>query len=96
MLGKSFTRFMGLAIVVFAFNLAECQAVVNSTSAEEVEFDRFCPKGHSEENIVRIVYGYPGPGMMEDAQNGLIQLGGCVITGNDPKWFCQMCQSQWE
>ena len=38
--------------------------------------------------IVPIVYGYPSGSMFRDAARGKIVLGGCVITGNDPKWTC--------
>ena len=38
--------------------------------------------------MIPIVYGYPSGSMFRDAARGKIVLGGCVITGNDPKWTC--------
>jgi len=95
-----FVRLIRKGFVLFAFlfvfSLVLGQAAVHSITGESVEISKFCPKGHSEENIVPIAYGYPGPGMLEDADKGLVKLGGCVISGNDPHWYCQVCQSRWE
>ena len=46
-----------------------------------------------KESVVRVVYGYPSPGMFAAADAGRIVLGGCVITGPDtmPRWACTNC-----
>jgi len=39
-----------------------------------------------------IVYGLVrGPAVREDVQSGKVVLGGCMVTGNDPKWHCNTC-----
>ena len=53
-----------------------------------------CPKCGSE-HVLPIAYGLPGPEMMEDVRRGEIELGGCVISGNDPQWSCQACGWRW-
>jgi hypothetical protein len=42
-------------------------------------------------DLVAIVYGYPDPELFEAADCGEVELGGCVIYGNDPKWSCRVC-----
>ena len=46
-------------------------------------------------NVVPIVFGYPGPEMWKTHEAGEIQLGGCIVTGNDPDWHCKDCGHQW-
>ncbi len=40
---------------------------------------------------VRIVYGRPTEETAARARAGEFRLGGCVITGDDPKWACPKC-----
>lgn len=40
---------------------------------------------------IPIAYGYPGPGMMEAAERGEIELGGCVIFDEQPTRRCEAC-----
>ena len=42
-----------------------------------------CPKCGAK--AVPIVYGFPGPGLME------IHLGGCVVSEDMPWWHCKAC-----
>jgi hypothetical protein len=43
--------------------------------------------------VVRIVYGYPNPGLLRDAEHGKVALGGCCISGFDPSWQCLECEA---
>jgi len=52
-------------------------------------FTKKCPTCQSNDQVVPIMYGMPGPKMQDDHFAGKIHLGGCVISENDPKWFCQ-------
>jgi len=36
--------------------------------------------------FVRLVYGLPGPELVEEAAMGHVVLGGCVVDGLEPKW----------
>jgi len=47
-----------------------------------------CPYGHSN-NIIPIVYGMPGPKLMEEARKGHVYLGGCIISDCDPHYYCK-------
>ena len=53
-----------------------------------------CPKCGSEETVP-ILWGYPAPDCMEKvlaaACRGEIELGGCLVTGNDPTDHCKNC-----
>ncbi|UCC22761.1 MAG: hypothetical protein JSW23_01440 [Planctomycetota bacterium] len=37
--------------------------------------------------IVRYGKGYPAPETIEEARRGEVVLGGCVVTGNHPRWL---------
>ena len=53
-----------------------------------------CPQCRSE-NVVPIVYGYPGPEAAQSAEQGRIHLGGCCVSGRDPEWHCEDCDYAW-
>ncbi|MCL2394530.1 MAG: hypothetical protein FWC87_07555 [Acidimicrobiaceae bacterium] len=48
---------------------------------------RTCPECGAE--AVRIVYGMPGPQLLEEMKAGRIALGGCVVSEENPKWACK-------
>jgi len=50
-----------------------------------------CPACQHSIVPIPIVHGYPSPGLFEDAEAGRVQLGGCVVTDDDPKWACPDC-----
>jgi hypothetical protein len=52
-----------------------------------------CPKCGSKV-VVRIVYGYPSPELMERSNKGLVKLGGCCLFGNDPERYCKKCETE--
>ncbi len=53
-----------------------------------------CPKCGKKE-AVQIIYGYPSFELMEQARKGVIHLGGCVIMGYNPQWYCRICGHKW-
>ena len=46
-----------------------------------------CIGGHTD-HFLPIVYGLPGKKAMARAKAGKIYLGGCQVTGCDPKYYC--------
>ena len=47
-------------------------------------------------NKAEIIYGLVDMQEAEDLiENGKITLGGCNVTGNDPKWECNNCGTKW-
>jgi len=54
---------------------------------------KVCPK--CEGDLIPIVYGYPGPEMVESADRGEILLGGCIVSDNDPQFRCKNCGRQY-
>jgi hypothetical protein len=51
-----------------------------------------CPNC-GKQALIHMRYGYPGAVLMHHADQGLVALGGCVITGDDPRYRCQNCRS---
>ena len=49
-----------------------------------------CPKCGSLD-VVPILYGEPMPEAMDDAEKGLIALGGCCVSNDDPQKHCNAC-----
>jgi len=39
-----------------------------------------CPKCHKNDMVIPIVYGFPGPELFEEAEKGLVKLGGCCCS----------------
>ena len=56
---------------------------------------RDCPNCHSRD-VVPILYGYPGPEVMEESQEGKVHLGGCAIEENQPQKHCNNCGHEWK
>lgn len=54
----------------------------------EVKSKKECPLGHKDE-IMKIVYGLPSKKTLKKAEKGKIKLGGCIVTGCDPIWYCK-------
>lgn len=61
---------------------------------KETQDRKRCPNCDSEE-IIPIVYGLPGPEMMEESLRGEIALGGCIVFPDNPEWLCTNCEEAW-
>jgi len=60
-----------------------------------VENKKFkCPACHTKEGV-GIVYGYPSEAALKAWQNKEIELGGCIINDDDPKFKCLKCGHLW-
>ncbi|WP_194816033.1 hypothetical protein [Nocardia sp. XZ_19_385] len=44
---------------------------------------------------VPIIYGFPSAAVMDKVEAGRAQMGGCVITGTEPRWACPSYQHRW-
>ncbi len=53
-----------------------------------------CPICGSDQ-VIPIVYGTPGMGMWEEAERGLIKLGGSNAWQGLPDLFCKSCEYEW-
>lgn len=53
-----------------------------------------CPKCGSGQ-IADILYGYPefSKELQKDLDEGKLVLGGCCVSGGDPKWKCVDCEA---
>jgi hypothetical protein len=59
-----------------------------------VQAGRMCP-GCGREDSVPMVWGLPGPDLMELAERGLVALGGCMLPGEAPVLSCRACGLEW-
>lgn len=46
-------------------------------------------------NTVPIIYGMPSSAALEEEQAGKVKLGGCVVSIDDPQYFCNDCAFKW-
>ena len=53
-----------------------------------------CPRSHSDE-VLPIVYGLPGPEMVEESAAGRVALGGCMVWSEAPDRRCEVCGHEW-
>ena len=74
---------------------AETDRVIETDAAEARDEYPECPQCGSRENVVPIIYGYPGPELRDAAERGEVKLGGCVISGDDPRWYCKDREYSW-
>jgi ribosomal protein L37AE/L43A len=56
---------------------------------------RKCPRCGSE-RIARILYGLPAlsDALREELETRRTVPGGCIVTGNDPRWRCTDCGNE--
>ena len=48
-----------------------------------------CPiDGHSDQ-IIPIIYGMPSEKLWIKADKGKVKLGGCLVSDDNPKWYCK-------
>jgi len=52
----------------------------------------FC--SNCRNTMIPIIYGMPGDVLLDMAHRGEVQIGGCVILPNQPKWHCKSCGRQ--
>jgi len=54
-----------------------------------------CPSCNGK-NIAKILWGlYDISALEEELDSKKIVLGGCCVTGHDPKWECTDCYHRW-
>lgn len=53
-----------------------------------------CPKCGSP-HTKPILYGLPTWEAIQAAERGEVVLAGCVLMGDDPKWYCPECGHRW-
>lgn len=55
-----------------------------------------CPRCTNRSGV-RIVYGMPDAELVEQAERGLVALGGCLVYDGNPTWQCLdvECGNEW-
>jgi hypothetical protein len=41
---------------------------------------------------MHLVYGYPGPPLVDGHRRGEVLLGGCCVSDDDPEYGCRTCR----
>ncbi|MGY1840249.1 MULTISPECIES: hypothetical protein [unclassified Modestobacter] len=59
-----------------------------------VQVGKSCPSCGREDSVP-LVWGLPGPGDFELAEQGLIALGGCMLGPDEPVLTCRSCGLNW-
>jgi hypothetical protein len=59
------------------------------------EFVPVCPQCGSRGHPIPIRYGDPEEETLAKARAGEVHLGGCNVSGNDPRWYCTTCGEKW-
>jgi Carboxypeptidase regulatory-like domain len=47
-----------------------------------------CPKGHRD-NLIPIIYGLPSGDLIKMSEDGIVKLGGCLVSESNRKWHCK-------
>jgi len=55
---------------------------------------RLCPNCGSQ-NVVPMIYGLPGPELIQEQEEGKVELGGCLISEDNPRRCCKDCRHRW-
>lgn len=50
-----------------------------------------CPQCKSNEFSVPVAYGFPGDELLRLAEEGKVQLMGCVMSEEEPAGYCHKC-----
>ena len=53
-----------------------------------------CPICGKKDNIIPIVYGFPGLCLLNDDRAGKVLLGGCLKTDHDLQYYCKTCEKR--
>ena len=64
--------------------------MAKQTAAARVNKSSRCPNC-GEQQLVPIVYGYPGDFLMQLSLQGTVELGGCIVSADDPSFRCRHC-----
>jgi len=63
-----------------------------STGVRRIRYRRpACPVCRYEDQVVRIMYGYPSLELIEQSRRGEVALGGCCIGFDAHEWYCRGC-----
>jgi len=55
---------------------------------------RACPACGSEASSP-LVFGLPSPELMDEAEQGLVSLGGCMMPAAPADFVCRSCGLEW-
>lgn len=68
---------------------------IRMTKTQRKKSPETCPECESLE-VVPILYGYPMPEAMAAANEGKIELGGCLVGERDPQRHCKACGTEFD
>jgi hypothetical protein len=53
-----------------------------------------CSKCNSNKEVIPILYGMPTGEAFKESEEGKLLIGGCVISDNDPQYYCKRCKNR--
>lgn len=51
--------------------------------------EQTCPVCRRSDSVVSIIYGMPSYDLFLEAERGLVHLGGCCVSEENPQWYCK-------
>ena len=67
-------------------------AVLGTDRGYHLTMRRLVCVGCGARSKIRVVYGLPGPELLEEASRGEVALGGCMPFAPPPAWLCEDCE----
>lgn len=51
--------------------------------------EKTCPVCRCSDEVVPVIYGMPSYELFLEAERGLVRLGGCCVSEENPQWYCK-------
>jgi molybdenum cofactor cytidylyltransferase len=52
--------------------------------------EKTCPVCRRSDEVVSVIYGMPSHELFLEAERGLVRLGGCCVSDENPQWYCRL------
>lgn len=78
-----------LSVGIVSFGQKKDRGITNNKLYDTLYKSKACPLCHKKENVIPIIYGKPGKGLIKLAEMGNIKLGGCIVSEKSPKFYCK-------
>jgi hypothetical protein len=80
---------------IFRFNTNETSDEINKIIVpdtlfyQQFEEKNTCPVCLKTKSVIPVIYGMPTRKMFRNTKSGKYRLGGCIITQDNPKYYCK-------
>ena len=59
------------------------------TDTKKLKHVKACPVCHKTDQVIPILYGYPSWQLGQESKKGIVRLGGCCVSSENPEWYCK-------